>query len=436
MNLEMSSLLYSVVLLTFYFCIFTWTADIKEKPSVMLLRVVPTSEQQLDFLHSIKNDRSDLRIQIWRHPDKLLRHVDVWLSETSLDKFGELLNSVDLKYKVVCKDIIKEAGKPDITMNNIQDYDSAYHKVDDINSEIRRLAVTYPDTVTAEVIGQSTEGRRIYKAHIHQNASSVKPILFVLCGTHSREWLSISSCQYVLRKLIFDHNYDKEIIELLNEYDVVIVPLLNPDGYRFSRLQPRSRLWRKSRSRTLDSRCWGVDINRNFNYRWGGGGSSPEPCDEIYCGRKPFSESETLALARYIYRIRRNLVSFIDIHTYGQLWMSPWGFSTAFPRDFVRQEESMKEIQQAIKEKNGVLYKVGRSSSTLYQTSGDAIDWVYGTFGVVHTYGIELRPAFQRNPRFNGFQRDRDEIVPTAQDLLVGLKSLAIIILNEKNTRL
>ena len=68
-----------------------------------------------------------------------------------------------------------------------------------------------------------------------------------------------------------------------------------------------------------------------------GGGSSPDPCEEIYCGPKPFSESESLALARYLYKIRRKLISFIDIHTYGQLWMSPWGFTTGFPRDFARQ---------------------------------------------------------------------------------------------------
>ena len=71
--------------------------------------------------------------------------------------------------------------------------------------------------------------------------------------------------------------------------------------------------------------------------RWGGGGSSPDACEEIYCGTRPFSESEALAVARYLYKLRKNLVSFMDIHTYGQLWMSPWGFTEGFPRDFNRQ---------------------------------------------------------------------------------------------------
>ena len=65
-----------------------------------------------------------------------------------------------------------------------------------------------------------------------------------------------------------------------------------------------------------------------------GGGSSPDLCDETYCGRKPFSEKESLALARYLYQLRRNLVAYLDIHTFGQLWMSPWGFTNAVPKDY------------------------------------------------------------------------------------------------------
>merc|ERR1719348_2252912 len=100
--------------------------------------------------------------------------------------------------------------------------------------------------------------------------------------------------------------------------------------------------------------------------------------------------------------------------------MSPWGFTTGFPRDFARQEYALKAIQKAIKEKNGMTYKIGRSATTLYQTSGDAIDWVYGRLGIVHTYVIELRPGFDEDKEFNGFKRSQREIVPTATDLYVG----------------
>lgn len=427
-----ASLSFAVILITLCLGVDIEGAPQGKYASVMLLRLTPRTLEQLDFLDSLKNERRGLRMQFWRHPDKLHRHVDVFLSETSLTSFRKLIGKVGMKYDIISDDIVVETGKPHISMNNIEDYDSIYQKVDDINSEMRRLSGVYKNHLSLEVIGKSAEGRDIYSAHIHQNASISKPIVFVLCGSHAREWLGIASCQYVLRKIMFDLQYDAEIQEMLAEYDINMVPLLNPDGYAYTK---KSRMWRKSRSKTSDERCRGVDINRNFNYRWGGGGSSPDPCEEIYCGPKPFSESESLSLARHLYRIRRKLVSFIDIHTYGQLWMSPWGFTTGFPRDYVRQEYALKAIQKAILEKNGMTYKIGRSATTLYQTSGDAIDWVYGQLGVVHTYGIELRPGFSSDKNFNGFQRSRSEIVPTAQDLFVGLKTLAFHMLDERNTR-
>jgi len=425
-----SSFVYAILVFALYVAAQSEENSTLDNKAIMLVRMIPRTAIQLELLESLKNERQGLRIQFWRHPDKVNRYCDVWISRISLDDFRTILYQVGLKFTILSKDIVKEVGKPDIKMNNIEDYDSVYQKFDDITSEMKRLAAIYKDQMTLSVIGKSAEGREIYKTHLHQNASISKPIVFVLCGSHAREWLGIAACQYVLRRMMFDQAYDKDISDVLNDYDVVMVPLLNPDGYEFTK---KSRMWRKSRSQTSDERCRGVDINRNFNYRWGGGGSSPDPCEEIYCGPKPFSESESLALARDLYKMRRKLVSFFDIHTYGQLWMSPWGFTTGFPRDYVKQEYALKAIQKAIKEKNGMTYKIGRSATTLYATSGDAIDWVYGTLGVVHTYGIELRPTIKANR--NGFKLSRKQIIPTGKDLFIGLTTMAVHMTNEENTR-
>lgn len=62
----------------------------------------------------------------------------------------------------------------------------------------------------------------------------------------------------------------------------------------------KDRLWRKNRKRSVGSLCTGVDLNRNFGYRWGGLGTSKDPCREIYAGSGPFSEPETNAI-RYFF---------------------------------------------------------------------------------------------------------------------------------------
>ena len=77
---------------------------------------------------------------------------------------------------------------------------------------------------------------------------------------------------------IIDEGIDEDpsearITHLVNNREIWIVPLLNPDGYNYDREDP-SRLWRKNmRDNDEDDRyggeCDGVDINRNYPFEWG-----------------------------------------------------------------------------------------------------------------------------------------------------------------------
>ena len=83
----------------------------------------------------------------------------------------------------------------------------------------------------------------------------------------------------------------------MKNVDWYILSVVNPDGYEYS--HRADRLWRKNRKGGV-GRCAGTDLNRNFGYKWGGAGSSKEPCKEIYAGTGPFSEPETSALSNFI----------------------------------------------------------------------------------------------------------------------------------------
>lgn len=69
---------------------------------------------------------------------------------------------------------------------------------------------------------------------------------------------------------------DQDVQPLLHEIDIFVVPNVNPDGYEFTRNE--DRLWRKTVS--PHGRCNGVDLNRNFPFFWGAGGTSDNPCDK------------------------------------------------------------------------------------------------------------------------------------------------------------
>jgi murein tripeptide amidase MpaA len=78
-----------------------------------------------------------------------------------------------------------------------------------------------------------------------------------------------------------------EVRMLHEQVELVVMPLVNVDGYEFSRL-PDQRFHRKNRRPPPDyiprfnEACWGVDLNRNFPQHYGGLDASVSPCDQNY----------------------------------------------------------------------------------------------------------------------------------------------------------
>lgn len=86
-------------------------------------------------------------------------------------------------------------------------------------------------------------------------------------------------------------------------------------------------MWRKTRVPYAGG-CYGADPNRNWGYEWGHGGSSNMPCSETYQGPSAFSEPCTKALSNYISTIGKELVAYIDFHSYSQLLLLPYGYTS------------------------------------------------------------------------------------------------------------
>lgn len=78
-------------------------------------------------------------------------------------------------------------------------------------------------------------------------------------------------------------NPDETATEILKRYDVHIIPILNPDGFEHSRTQ--NRAWRKNRApnlRLFPQFCKGVDVNRNFDVKFGTVGvDARNPCSIV-----------------------------------------------------------------------------------------------------------------------------------------------------------
>lgn len=107
-----------------------------------------------------------------------------------------------------------------------------YWNYEEIDRYIEFLLKNHAETVEAERIGYSFEGRelRALKISKHGEVDGSRPIIFIDAGTHAREWVSHMSAVYLLHKLV-EH---RDRNELLQHVDWIIVPIVNPDGFIYS----------------------------------------------------------------------------------------------------------------------------------------------------------------------------------------------------------
>src|SRR5690554_1630572 len=74
---------------------------------------------------------------------------------------------------------------------------------------------------------------------------------------HSRiEWIGPAVVTYIAKELILGYRNNKKITRLVNQFEFVIVPLLNADGYVYT--WETNRMWRKNRQPTSIPFCPGV----------------------------------------------------------------------------------------------------------------------------------------------------------------------------------
>jgi carboxypeptidase A1 len=108
---------------------------------------------------------------------------------------------------------------------------------------------------------------------------------FLCRGQHAREWIAPATALYMAHKLTSEFSEAQPVNHLLHNMEIVIVPIVNPDGYEYTR--SGDRLWRKNRRINNGSSYMGVDLNRNWDIKWGqiSGGSSGNPSSEVYRGK-------------------------------------------------------------------------------------------------------------------------------------------------------
>ncbi len=309
--------------------------------------------------------------------------------------------------------------KPDQNQRGASVHDEAwfanYKQLADIITYYNNIATLRPDLASMADIGDSIQANDIYALTITApdeagNLATDRPVVLWHGATHAREWVSPMTVAYLASKFVDSYDTDPRVQDILKTARIVIVPVTNPDGYLYT--WSNERFWRKNRRNNGGS--FGVDINRNWGYEWGGEGASPSPSSDVYHGTAPFSEPENQALRDLTLSFGDNFAAHIDYHTYSQLILWPFGydFGVQTPEpDRTIFDNLATDLSNEILSFSGVFYNPMQSVD-LYPAAGDSSDWFYGEIGAI-SFTFELRPS---SGGLAGFDPPPSTILPTAQE--------------------
>ncbi|KXH30332.1 zinc carboxypeptidase [Colletotrichum salicis] len=310
-----------------------------------------------------------------------------------------------------------------------------YQRLDTIVQWMRLTEAMFPAITEVITIGQSSEQRDILGLKVGMKTrapgSEKRKTVVVAGGMHAREWISTTTTNYVAWSFITAFGREPMITKLLEHFDFVFIPAVNPDGIEYT--WTTDRLWRKSRQETGMSWCHGFDLDHAFGYEWGDY-SENDPCSESYGGKQPWQAAEARAVAIWARNASledTEFIGLIDLHSYSQQVLFPFAYSCDVdPPNVENLEELAAGLAKAIRLSNGELYSVtsacegavaGRGSAPgarrLETGGGSAIDWFYHELHAHYSYQIKLRDTGSY-----GFLLPRENIIPVGEEIFSAMK--------------
>ncbi|KAK4016628.1 carboxypeptidase B [Daphnia magna] len=361
-------------------------------------------------------------------PVRLNKPTDIMSSPEQIQQLLDVFNSNSIQHKIKIDDVQQlidaqqnhmgnEIVKQSSSLRYNLTWDN-YYRYDDIREFAYALGASYPELVTVSVAGKSYEDRDLILIKISSGGSASKNAIFVDGGIHACEWISPATVTYIVRELVENYAAHPQYVD---DVDWFFMPLVNPDGYEFAHTD--NRLWRKNRRihDETNTTCVGTDINRNFDYHFDEGGSSDNSCAPTYNGGQPFTEPESRALRDAILTEANRTKSYLTVHSYGQHWLTPWGWTTELPADYDAMYALASDAVAALTAVYGTVYDIGSSANLLYANSGPSDDWAKGVAGIPYTYTIELR---DQGPVY-GFLLPPDQIIPSGIETWEAFKVIA-----------
>jgi murein tripeptide amidase MpaA len=232
-----------------------------------------------------------------------------------------------------------------------------YLTVNQINTVVIRLAANHAGVCELITLPHRThEGRSTFALRIGRRGPHRSPwdllrplppgVLFIH-GVHARERGSPEIALGFAADLLwaYDHGQglqyggktftEAQVRAIVDQLNVFVVPLVNPDGLHFINQDPKNFMWRKNRNPASSGgnpARIGVDVNRNFPFLWDfakqfaplASPASADPAADTFHGTAPSSEPETRNV-QWLFDQYRIIGRFMDVHSHRQVVLHSWG---------------------------------------------------------------------------------------------------------------
>ena len=346
----------------------------------------------------------------------------------------------------------------------------AYHSYEELTTELHALAEKYPGIADLQSLGKSAEGRDIWALKItkkpetspenpaepgnvekddpnwlitndklnnpqqtpQQPEVKEKPGIVITGLHHAREHITLEVPLFAAKQILEGYGTDPAMTKRVDETAIWVVPMVNPDGYEYSRTQ--SFWWRKNRQPITDAdlqaqgnisnlpggvgtsekgdvKGIGIDLNRNYmdddpaNFKiyrpegdtpgstWDDDGASDRISSDTYRGPAGSYAPEVKVLEDL--EQNNNIKGAMDFHSYGRMILYPWGYKYGEcekDEEFSKVAQNMAEIIRSADDE-GVSYRPMQSSD-LYPATGSSEDFQYvnGILGITVELGRTFAP--------------------------------------------
>ncbi|XP_039499919.1 mast cell carboxypeptidase A isoform X1 [Drosophila santomea] len=374
---------------------------------------------QLWKVHETRLEQPELRA-FWRHFGSEVWNInqdgiDILIEQRNVADARKFMDQVGYSYNIMIDDIetaidetyveVPAVEHPlDSVRNNSLPWMEVpgstmnwrrYHDQADIKQFLQTLLETYEENVELIQIGVTRNKRPLEVIRV-SNGNPDNWAVFVDAGLQARDWLSPAALTYAIAKLTYLWGRPKgggqrqsRAERAMRRIDWYFLPLANPDGYQYSR--HTDRLWTKNRGYDTASGCYGVNLDRNFDYGWDGTGSTSNPCKNLYRGAQSFSEPESRAVRSFLSGMREYLGAYVSLGGYGQAITYPWGdadYVTENQRDL---KQTARRAVLALRRLNQAEYTSGTSYRQKLARPGNSADWVQDRIGPQLVFNMFLK---------------------------------------------